>query len=157
MPSTTLIEMDEPISGKRRVCEPILRALPGWFGIESSIVQYVKDIETMPTLIARAQDEAVGFLTIKSHNEFSAEIHVMAVRLEMRRCGVGRRLIRRAEARLQGEGVEYLQVKTLAPSMPDEGYAQTRAFYAAMGFRPLEEFADIWDKDNPCLLMVKKL
>ena len=85
MASTRKIEIDEPASGKSRICEPILRALPGWFGVECSIVQYVKDVETMPTLIARAQDEAVGFLTIKSHNEFSAEVHVMAVRLEMRR------------------------------------------------------------------------
>jgi N-acetylglutamate synthase-like GNAT family acetyltransferase len=157
MASMATVEVQETVSGESGACERLLRGLPGWFGIESSIVQYVKDIETMPTLIARADGEAVGFLTIKGHNEFSAEIHVMAVKREMHRAGVGGSLIRRAEAKLRGEGVEYLQVKTLAPSMPDEGYAATRAFYAAMGFRPLEELADIWDKDNPCLLMVKKL
>ena len=155
MASTTKIEIEEPTSGKSDVCEPILRALPDWFGMESSNVQYVKDVETMPTLIARVQGEAVGFLTIKSHNEFSAEVHVMAVRPETRRSGVGKLLMRRAEAKLRGEGVEYLQVKTLGLSMPDEGYAETRAFYTAMGFRPLEEFANVWN--NPCLLMVKKL
>lgn len=157
MASTTLIEIEEPTSGKSDVCEPILRSLPDWFGVESAIVQYVKDIDAMPTLIAGTEGEAVGFLTIKKHNEHSAEIHVMAVRPGMRRNGVGRQLIRSAEAKLRGEGVEYLQVKTLAPSMPDEGYSETRAFYAAMGFRPLEELADLWDKENPCLLMVKKL
>jgi N-acetylglutamate synthase-like GNAT family acetyltransferase len=157
MVKTAAFEIEEAIPGESVVCECLLRALPGWFGIESSIVQYAKDIETMPTLIAKTDGEAVGFVTIKSHNEFSAEIHVMAVRREMHRVGVGGRLIERAEAKLRAEGIEYLQVKTLAPSIPDEGYAKTRAFYAAMGFRPLEEFADIWDKDNPCLLMVKKL
>jgi hypothetical protein len=45
---------------------------------------------------------------------------------------------------------------TLGPSHPDPGYAGTRAFYAAMGFRPVEERHDVWP-DNPCLVMVKPL
>ena len=36
-------------------------------------------------------------------------------------------------------------------------YAQTRAFYLAMGFRPLEELRKLWDEANPCLIMVKRL
>jgi hypothetical protein len=43
------------------------------------------------------------------------------------------------------------------PSVTDEHYARTRAFYQAMGFRPLEEFKQIWDEANPCGLMVKYL
>ena len=58
---------------------------------------------------------------------------------------------------MKTSSVEYLQVKTLGPSHPDENYASTRAFYLAMGFRPLEEFKHIWDEHNPCLIMVKKL
>jgi hypothetical protein len=50
-----------------------------------------------------------------------------------------------------------MQVKTLGPSRLDEHYAKTRAFYEAMGFRPLEEFKQIWDENNPCLVMVKRL
>jgi hypothetical protein len=65
--------------------------------------------------------------------------------------------VKKAEAWLRQRGVEYLQVKTLGPSHPDEGYARTRAFYFALGFRPLEEFEQLWDADNPCLLMVKSL
>ena len=38
---------------------------------------------------------------------------------------------------------------------PDANYAATRAFYAAMGFRPLEEIGRIWGEDNPCQIMVK--
>jgi ribosomal protein S18 acetylase RimI-like enzyme len=49
-----------------------------------------------------------------------------------------------------------MQVKTLGPSRPDEHYAKTRAFYEALGFRPLEEFKQIWDENNPCLVMVKR-
>jgi ribosomal protein S18 acetylase RimI-like enzyme len=50
-----------------------------------------------------------------------------------------------------------MQVKTLGPSNPDPGYARTRAFYEALGFRPLEELKQIWDEQNPCLIMVKQL
>jgi hypothetical protein len=56
---------------------------------------------------------------------------------------------------LAADGVEFLQVKTLAPSKPDEGYARTRAFYLARGFRPLEEFRNLWDAENPALQMIK--
>jgi hypothetical protein len=56
-----------------------------------------------------------------------------------------------------GLGVEYLQVKTLGPSHPSRGYAATRRFYEALGFRPLEEIHGLWAEDNPCLLLVKRL
>jgi N-acetylglutamate synthase-like GNAT family acetyltransferase len=151
------VEIDKPAAGKSDVCEPILRSLPDWFGMERSIVKYLKDMETMPTLIAKANGETAGFLTIKKHNGYSAEVHVMAVRSEMHRSGVGRQLIQSPETVLRRDGIEYLQVKTLGPSMADEHYERTRAFYMAMGFRPLEEFANVWDAENPCLVMVKKL
>jgi GNAT superfamily N-acetyltransferase len=107
--------------------------------------------------LAVVDEQVVGFLTCKRHNEYTAEIHVLGVRQEMQRRGIGRALVKKAEAWLRQRGVEYLQVKTLGPSHPDEGYARTRAFYFALGFRPLEEFEQLWDADNPCLLMVKSL
>jgi ribosomal protein S18 acetylase RimI-like enzyme len=61
------------------------------------------------------------------------------------------------EAHLQAQGIEYLQVKTLSPAHPDKNYAKTRAFYHALGFRPLEEFPDLWGEQNPCLQMIKYL
>lgn len=154
---TLTVEIEGPAVGRSDVCEPILRSLPDWFGIERSIVQYLADMKTMPTVIARANDETVGFLTIKNHNGYSAEVHVMAVRAEAHRSGVGKRLVEAAEAILRRDGIEYLQVKTRGPSKPDEHYERTRAFYMAMGFRPLEEFVNLWDENNPCLVMVKKL
>ena len=81
----------------------------------------------------------------------------MAVLPEYHRQGIGRALLRHAEAALATDGVEFLQVKTLAPSKPDEGYDKTRAFYLAYGFRPLEEFRDLWDAENPALQMIKTI
>jgi GNAT superfamily N-acetyltransferase len=79
----------------------------------------------------------------------------MGVLPEYHRGGIGRRLVAAAEAWLRGQAVEYLQVKTLSPAHPDPGYSRTRAFYQALGFRPLEEFPLLWGAETPCLLMVK--
>jgi ribosomal protein S18 acetylase RimI-like enzyme len=148
------------------VCAPILRALPAWFGLEEATAQYIRDIEEMPTLLAvapagqdvpGAQDKVVGFLTLNYHTAYAAEIHVMGVLPAMHRRGVGRALVDRAEEVLCGEGIEYLQVKTLSPRRESEDYARTREFYSALGFRPLQEFPELWGAGNPCLQMIKWL
>jgi len=146
-----------PFLGKAAVCESILRSLPEWFGVEAAVQQYARDIDHLPTFLALAGETVVGFLTLKQHNEFSAEVYVLGIRKEFHHQGIGRRLFAQVEAYLIRAGVEYLQVKTLGPSNPDGHYARTRAFYLALGFRPLEEFRELWDEANPCLLMVKKL
>jgi GNAT superfamily N-acetyltransferase len=146
-----------PFFGKSSVCEPILCSLPQWFGIEEANEQYIKDIEVLPTFLAFIDDKVVGFLTLKQHNEYAAEIHIMGVFPEVHRKGIGRVLLIKAEEFLNQKGIEYLQVKTLSSSHPDRHYAQTRDFYFAMGFRPLEEFKELWNEENPCLLMVKGL
>lgn len=150
-------DVDGPYFGKATVCEPILRSLPAWFGIEEAIVHYVGEIDRLPTFLASGSDGLVGFVSLKQHNPSSAEIYVMAVRQEAHRQGVGRALIERAREWLRGQGIEYLQVKTLGPSHPDAGYAKTRSFYTAVGFRPLEELTELWDERNPCLIMVQRL
>lgn len=146
----------EPMLAKERICEQIMRSLPQWFGIETAIVQYVKDIEQLPTFIAVEDNQTIGFLTIKIHNQFAAEIYVMGVLPQFHRNGIGSSLINKAEKFLKQDNVEYLQVKTLGESHPDKYYALTRNFYLQMGFKPIEEFSQIWE-DTPCLLMVKGL
>lgn len=132
----------------------ILRGLPEWFGIESSIVQYVEAAGRQPGLLAYTAGEPVGALVLERHFPTAAEIHLMAVERSRHRQGVGRALVAAAEAALAADGVTLMSVKTLGPSHPDAGYADTRRFYAAMGFQPVEELLDLWP-GNPCLLMVK--
>jgi ribosomal protein S18 acetylase RimI-like enzyme len=146
-----------PLLEQSSVCIPILRALPDWFGIEEAVLNYKKEIEILPTFLAKAGGNVLGFLSLKQHNLFSAEIYVMAVRPEVHRGGIGRTLVEVTNSFARGLGVEYMQVKTLGPSRPNKEYARTRAFYEAMGFRPLEEFTRIWDEHNPCLIMIKSL
>jgi ribosomal protein S18 acetylase RimI-like enzyme len=144
-----------PLIKQAGQCEPILRGLPDWFGIESALQNYVIEIDRLPTWIALVEGQTVGLATLKYHSAYAAEVYVMGVMERFQRQGLGRALFREAEAALVGEGVEYLQVKTLSPSNPDPAYARTRAFYQALGFRPLEEFKQLWDEDNPCLMMIK--
>ena len=143
----------------------LLRSLPDWFGIESAIVEYVEMARELPTYLAwpsaapqarEGKRAPVGVLLAARHFPGAAEIYLMAVEPATHRRGVGRGLVEALEADLIADGVELLQVKTLGPSRPDAGYDQTRQFYAAMGFRPLEEIHGLWP-ENPCLIMVKLL
>ena len=141
----------------------MLRSLPEWFGIESSILDYVESAKKLPTYLARPAGPAtpdikpaVGVLLAARHFPGAAEIYLMAVDRSMHRSGIGRALVDALERDLIADGVSLLQVKTLGPSHPDPGYARTRLFYEAMGFAPIEEIHGLWP-GNPCLLMIKVL
>jgi ribosomal protein S18 acetylase RimI-like enzyme len=151
------LKITGPLINQAFTCIPILRMLPDWFGIEEAILEYEQEIGHLPTFLAKLDGQVLGFLSLKHHFPASAEIYVMAVHPEAQRSGIGRALVAAAEAHARGLGVEYMQVKTLGPSRPSAEYARTRAFYEAMGYRPLEEFKKIWDENNPCLVMIKKL
>jgi GNAT superfamily N-acetyltransferase len=146
-----VLEVEDP-DERSRLCASILRDLPDWFGIEEATTAYIRDVAALPTF--RIGDDA--FLSLKIHTPQAAEVYVMGVRQERHGKGLGTALLGAAEEYLKGQGVEYLQVKTLGPSYPDEGYARTRSFYVARGFVPLEELHDLWEQ-NPCLLLVKRI
>ena len=129
-----------------------MRALPEWFGIEAATAAYIREVRELETFAVGE----IGLLALKQHNARAAEIHVMGVVPEQHRRGVGSALLAAAEHALRERGVEYLQVKTLGPSRESANYAQTRAFYEARDFVPLEEFPDLWP-GNPALLLVKRL
>lgn len=144
-------------NGSGEVCRRILQTLPAWFGIPESVEDYVAKAEGNPTLVATVEGEDVAVLTLVVHTPYAAEVYAMGVRPEHHRHGIGRQMLELAETWLRGRDIEYIQVKTLSPRHPDPGYAKTREFYFAMGFRPLEEFPDLWQPENPALLMVKTL
>ena len=149
--------IEGPLLNQSSLCVPLLRLLSDWFGIEAAILNYEREIEHLPTFLANAGGGMLGFLSLKQHTPYSAEILVMAVHPDVQRGGIGRALVEAAQGYARGLGIEYMQVKTLGPSNPDPGYAKTRAFYEAVGFRPLEELTQIWDENNPCLILVKRL
>ena len=138
--------------------ERLLRSLPEWFGIEESIVQYVRDAAVVPTYLAvdPASTEVRGALLLSRHFPACAEIHLLAVDPLHHRRGIGSALVRYAEDLSRTDGVRVLEVKTQGPSLPDENYAETLQFYRSMGFEPVEEIHGLWG-DTPCLLLVKSL
>ena len=151
------IKIQYPATNCGQVCENILRALPDWFGIESSLIQYVKDADIRPTMLAQDENDFIGFITIKKHFRESADIHCMGILPKYHRKGIGKFLIKELEKYLKDEGVKLLQVKTLSADRDCSAYAKTRAFYKAVGFIPLEVFPTLWDEANPCLLWAKHI
>lgn len=115
------------------------------------------EIDNLPTFLAYENDLILGFVCFKKHNKYSGEIYIMGVKPVYHRKGIGRILITTIEDWSKKQGIEFIQVKTLGPSTDDENYMKTRAFYSAMGFKPLEEIKAIWNEQNPCLIFVKCL
>ncbi len=142
---------------KSPICESILRALPDWFGIETALMQFVREAADLPMLVAVEDAAAIGFITLRQHSACAWEIHAIGVRAERHRRGIGRRLLAEGERLLRDGNAEFLAVKTLSGSAECEPYERTRAFYSAMGFRPLMELPTLWSEENPCLVMIKPL
>ncbi|MDJ0276060.1 GNAT family N-acetyltransferase [Sphingomonas sp. 2R-10] len=144
--------------GTEIIARDILDSLPEWFGRPESLDEYVAATTRMPTLVAYSKNgKAAGFLSLEKHTSVAAEIHVIGVARDQRGRGCGRKLIEQAETMLRAEGVRWLTVKTLAACHPDPHYAETRLFYEASGFEPLEVFSDLWGEDTPCLMMMRPI
>lgn len=142
----------------RPACAEIFERLPQWFGIPTSNEKYLAELSELPAFVAHDGGELVGFTSLRVHNPRSAEIEVLAVTPELHRRGIGSRLVDRLEDELRTRGgFELFHVKTLGPSMPDEGYERTRSFYLARGFVPLFETTELWGPENPALVLVKPL
>lgn len=137
--------------------ERILRSLPRWFGIEEALVTYVADSAVKPTFAAEADGQLTGFITLTQHFPEAWDIHCIAVAAGSRNGGVGTALLDHAERYLAEQGAKFLQVKTVAHTSPSPEYVQTRKFYEAKGFTPLEIFPDLWHPRNPALQMIKAL
>lgn len=146
----------EPSADIAEATERLLRLLPSWFGIPEATAEYVDSARRFPGVVARVADDVVGVLLVNRHFPAAAEVHLMAVDPSWHRRGVGTAMLASVEAGLFADGCRFLQVKTLGASRVDAGYANTRGFYLAAGFEPLEETLELWP-GNPCLIMIKAL
>lgn len=135
----------------------ILRLLPEWFGLESGIKNYISESKESMFYVSEYNGLMEGFISVKFHNELSAEIISMGVKKEYHGNGIGKALVTTVEKALRRQGVKLLQVKTLGPSEECEYYSKTRSFYESIGFFSLEENFEIWGMKNPCLIMIKVL
>ncbi|MDO4357410.1 MAG: GNAT family N-acetyltransferase [Clostridia bacterium] len=155
--SNTVVRAVIDPARRREIAADVLHDLPDWFGIPESTRAYIEESGELPFFAAHRAGEPIGFLTVRRTSRCAAEIHVMGVKRASHRGGTGRALVDAAIAFCRENGYRLLQVKTLDERHPDLGYAQTRRFYEAVGFLPLECFPTLWDEDNPCLVMVMPL
>ncbi len=134
----------------------LLASVPEWFGIPEANAQYVADAGRLPSYLAVDGDEVVGVALLAEHFPGSRELHLLAVRRDRHRQGIGRRLVETVVSDLQQAGVRLLEVHTVGPSHEDEGYARTREFYLALGFVAMNELQRI-DWNGPTLILVRPL
>jgi GNAT superfamily N-acetyltransferase len=144
----------------------ILGSIPEWFGIPEANASYVADAGRLPSYLAVDGDgvdgdgvdsgQVVGVALVTEHFPQSRELHLLAVRRDRHRQGVGRLLLAAVETDLRDAGVRLLEVHTVGPSHEHAGYAATRAFYESLGFVPVHELERI-DWNGPTLILVKPL
>ena len=134
----------------------ILASVPEWFGIPDANASYVEDADRLPSYLAVDGADVVGVALLAEHFPESRELHLIAVRRERHRQGVGRLLLAAVEQDLRANGVRLLEVHTAGPSSQSGEYARTREFYLAQGFVAMNELQRI-DWNGPTLILVKPL
>lgn len=138
--------------------DAIARSLPTWFGIEEGLLDLRACAERGPGCVATSNDDPVtGFVTLAQPFPETWEITWMAVAPNRHRQGIGRALVDAVITDARASGARLLHVKTLADTHPSPEYAQTRAFYTALGFERLIVLPELWGLENPCLLMVRPI
>jgi GNAT superfamily N-acetyltransferase len=113
---------------KAKICKEILESLTDWFGIPEAIADYTNGSKSMTFYACFTGNSPVGFVAVKKHNAYTAEVYVMGVKSEHHRCKIGKRLIDKCVGFCYQENLELLTVKTLDSSHPDLHYAKTRLF-----------------------------
>jgi len=142
---------------KEVITEEVLRDLPEWFGIEEAIVEYVHGVKNKTFFAAFDKNNPVGFYCIRQENDSVLDLYVLGIKRSHHRKGMGKSLQAHVEAYAKEKGYEYLMVLTLAKKAYDEAYLKTRKFYLDMGFIDFYENDEIFSKDDPCQIMMKKL
>ncbi len=140
---------------KMAVVAEILRDLPEWFGIPESTQAYIEGAKDLRVWAAYQESDVVGFISLSYSSEDCAEIDCLGVKKSFQGQGIGRELITTIE-REAVKQVDYLQVKTVAEGS-NKDYDRTNVFYRSLGFKKLEIFPSLWDPQNPCQILIKKI
>ena len=136
----------------------ILERLPEWFGNKQALDEYVEEVKGIPYYVAvNNANEYIGFFSIKVHYQHTGDIFVCGVLPEYQHKGVGKAIYQVVENHLIQRGCKYVIVKTLSDTVDFEPYARTREFYKSFSFEPLITLTEMWDEENPCLIMFKSL
>ncbi len=140
---------------KTQITLDIMNALPDWFSPPEDIIRKSEIHRAYPFFAAFDGEKAVGFVTLKIHNIYTADIFNIGILQEYHRQGIGHQLVQECISYCMKNSYKFLTVKTLDESANYEPYNSTRAFYLKEGFYPLEVFTSIWNEENPCLFLLK--
>ena len=142
---------------KQTIAKTILQDLPEWFGIEESTKHYVDTVIKYPFVAAYDNDNPVGFYSLRPENEDVLDMYVLGVLKKYHGTGVGTALQEYVDVYAKDHDYKYLMVLTLAEKKQNREYLLTRKFYLKMGFTDFYQNDDIFDKHNPCQIMIKKI
>jgi len=152
-----IIEVNDGVI-KSLYTRAILESLPEWFGNSNALDEYVEKVSKLPYWAALDQDyRCIGFFAVKTHYGNIGDIYVCGVLPEYQNKGIGKKIYDIAEKHFIQNGYKYMMVKTLSEKAQYEPYERTRKFFKKIGFVPLVSLTEIWDEENPCLIMIKKL
>ena len=151
-----MVQRVEKPDEREAAAREVLEALPDWFGIPESREAYIRDSRAQP-FWADLEDGAVrGFLALKETSPYTAELAVMGALTAYHRQGIGRALFAAFHQYAREKGYAFLQVKTVQEGCY-ASYDQTNAFYRSLGFRELECFPTLWDRQNPCQIYIRNV
>lgn len=125
---------------------------------ETGFEDLKRDLKKHSLYGAYLGDKMVGFITFKKNGPDVIEISWLAVNPPHRKQGIGSKLVNDSLNKIGGK-YKICEVKALAETHPDKGYAKTRKFYKRLGFIPLEIIQPYpgWDNNNPCQIFVKPI
>jgi GNAT superfamily N-acetyltransferase len=138
-------------------CARLIKLLPDWFGIPSSNAAYVAGVAECTCLGAFDLSGAcIGLVALRPHFGTTLEVWWMGVAPDQHRRGVGARLMAAAKGEAIRLGCDTMVLMTLGEESDDPGYAATRLFYQAQGFRPLVH-DHMSDPECPLIWMIQYL
>lgn len=145
---------------KVTVVKEVVATLPEWFGSGTTIAHIEAasgSFEGVPFFAAYDGHQAVGYISLKVHNDDAAEVAMMAVLPTQHGKGLGRQLVERAEDFCRETGRRFLTVKTIDESPGNDSYEGTRAFYRKLHFTQVETMPDFWGEGLPCAYSIKTI
>ena len=150
-----VIEEVKDANQKMAVVAEVLKDLPEWFGIPESTQAYIEGAKTLQVWAAYQESDLVGFVSLSYSSEDCAEIDCLGIKKAHQGRGIGSQLLAILESEARKK-VDYLQVETVTEGS-NKDYDRTNDFYRGLGFKKLEIFPQLWNPQNPCQILIKKL
>jgi GNAT superfamily N-acetyltransferase len=142
----------EAPADRSRLVADLIDALPDWFGIPDANRHYVAGAASRRAFGAFDGPDCRGLVVVEPLFGRAMELWWLGVQPGLHRQGIGQALVEAAEAEAGRLGLPLMAVRTLSAADPDPGYARTRAFYEALGYRATLPAGD----GSPLVWMLKE-